>query len=171
VARLRLIRSAGLTVPHFPRPGPAGPNRDGSAVRSIPFELPLMVVNRDVAVLAEPPAGAAGPPGLLVVRDEHVVRTLAASHDLLWSATQVDTPPATASRLPPYLGAVVAELATGVTDAAAARNLHVSERTVSRRVGEILDRLGATSRFQAGVVAAHSGLVRDLAPASSDPAR
>ena len=161
-AQVRLIRSTAAAVLPVPWLRLPQPERSDGAVRSVPLELPLMVINHDVAVLAELTA-TEGPPGLLVVRDEHAVNALVASHDLLWSATHVDTSPPTAEPLPPYLREIVAELATGVTDAAAARNLHVSERTVSRRVGEILDRLGATSRFQAGVVAARSGLLWDLA--------
>lgn len=52
---------------------------------------------------------------------------------------------------------IVTLMAAGVTDDAIARRLSLSRRTVSRRIGELLDRLGATTRFQAGVQAAHRG--------------
>ena len=40
-----------------------------------------------------------------------------------------------------------------------ARELGLSLRTVRRRVAEVLDELGATSRFQAGVEAVRRGWV------------
>jgi DNA-binding CsgD family transcriptional regulator len=52
---------------------------------------------------------------------------------------------------------IVSLMAAGVTDDAIARRLSLSRRTVSRRIGELLERLGATTRFQAGVQAAHRG--------------
>jgi DNA-binding NarL/FixJ family response regulator len=38
-----------------------------------------------------------------------------------------------------------------------ARQLRLSRRTVTRRIAALLDRLGATTRFQAGVQAATRG--------------
>jgi DNA-binding CsgD family transcriptional regulator len=48
-------------------------------------------------------------------------------------------------------------LKTGVTDEVAARQLNVSARTIRRRVAAVLDVLGASSRFEAGVKAAQLG--------------
>jgi hypothetical protein len=127
----------------------------GDSVRYVPIELPLMALDQDVALLSEaqPKSG-----GVLVVRDEQAVHTLAACHDLLWNATQIRTTtvPGTDGREPleDELEAVVTELAAGLSDTAAARNLHISERTMSRRMGELLDQLGAATRFQAGYLAA-----------------
>lgn len=50
-------------------------------------------------------------------------------------------------------------LVEGVADAAIARQVGVSQRTVERRVRHILDLLGADTRFQAGVQAARRGWV------------
>ena len=44
-------------------------------------------------------------------------------------------------------------MAAGASDAAIARHLKLSQRTVERRVRAIMDRLNATTRFQAGVLA------------------
>ncbi len=52
---------------------------------------------------------------------------------------------------------IVALMAAGVTDDVIARRLRLSRRTVTRRIAALLDRLGATTRFQAGVQAAHRG--------------
>ena len=50
-------------------------------------------------------------------------------------------------------------LAAGASDAAIARHLKVSQRTVERRVRALLDRFNATTRFQAGVLAARENLL------------
>lgn len=50
-------------------------------------------------------------------------------------------------------------LASGTTDSIIARQLGVSQRTVERRVRDVMDRLGADTRFEAGVLAAKSGLI------------
>ena len=52
---------------------------------------------------------------------------------------------------------VLMMLAGGATDETIARQLGVSSRTVERRVRALLDRLGANTRFQAGVQAARRG--------------
>ncbi|MFD1936887.1 hypothetical protein ACFSKW_35995 [Nonomuraea mangrovi] len=48
-------------------------------------------------------------------------------------------------------------LAAGLKDEAVVRRLGVSLRTVHRRVSELTDRLGARTRFQAGLLAARRG--------------
>lgn len=48
-------------------------------------------------------------------------------------------------------------LAAGLTDEAAAKRLNVSVRTVKRRMEDLMHRLGANSRFQAGANAAGNG--------------
>ncbi|MEU8539404.1 helix-turn-helix domain-containing protein [Streptomyces sp. NPDC048717] len=50
-------------------------------------------------------------------------------------------------------------LASGVKDEQVARNLGVSLRTVSRLISEVMQELGAASRFEAGVKAARLGLL------------
>ena len=50
-------------------------------------------------------------------------------------------------------------LATGATDTTIAKQLRVSQRTVERRLRALMDHLGASTRFQTGVLAARRGLV------------
>jgi len=52
-------------------------------------------------------------------------------------------------------------LAAGLKDEAIARQLGVSLRTVHRRTGDLLERIGARTRFQAGLQAARLGLLPD----------
>lgn len=54
---------------------------------------------------------------------------------------------------------ILALLAAGASDSTIARQLSVSQRTVERRVRAILDTLGATTRFQAGAIAAREQLI------------
>ena len=53
--------------------------------------------------------------------------------------------------------ALLAMLAAGMTDASIARSLSWSMRTTQRRMRQLMNDLGATSRFQAGVAAREKG--------------
>ncbi|MEU4221706.1 helix-turn-helix transcriptional regulator [Actinoplanes sp. NPDC026623] len=53
---------------------------------------------------------------------------------------------------------LLALLADGLTDESVAIRLGISERTVRRTMASIMLRLGARSRFQAGLIAARLGL-------------
>lgn len=50
-------------------------------------------------------------------------------------------------------------MAAGLTDAAIARRLGVSTRTVERRTSRLMEHVDAATRFQAGVKAARAGLI------------
>jgi hypothetical protein len=128
------------------------------AVRQLPVQLPIMAIDCDVVLLSEIQAEDRQP-RLLVVKDRHLVNLLTACHDLLWSATQIDIELTPMDPIPEHLKDLIVELAAGATSATAARNLHMSGRTVSRRISEIFDRLGAKSPFQAGVIAARRWLI------------
>lgn len=67
------------------------------------------------------------------------------------SVRELSAPP------PPHLVLVLAELSRGTPDTVACRNLHLSPRTYSRRVAELLDHLGAESRFQGGAQSVRRG--------------
>ncbi|WP_186382730.1 BTAD domain-containing putative transcriptional regulator [Amycolatopsis rhizosphaerae] len=58
---------------------------------------------------------------------------------------------------------LLALLCSGSTDESAAARLGISVRTVRRMVADIMNRLGARSRFQAGVKAADRGWLMDMA--------
>jgi len=55
--------------------------------------------------------------------------------------------------------ALLALLAAGLTDEAIARSLGISLRTVQRRIHDLMETLGATTRFQAGMAARERGWV------------
>ena len=54
---------------------------------------------------------------------------------------------------------VLFHLARGTKDETGARQLGVSARTYRRHATELCERLGASSRFEAGVLAARAGLI------------
>ncbi|MGP3970732.1 LuxR C-terminal-related transcriptional regulator [Streptomyces sp. 6N223] len=56
-------------------------------------------------------------------------------------------------------------MAAGKTNEAIALQLGISRRSVSRLVGRLMDRLGATNRFQAGARAARLGWLASVPPA------
>ena len=55
--------------------------------------------------------------------------------------------------------AILALLAEGLKDDVAARRLGLAKRTYRRRLDSVLGKLGATSRFQAGALAAKRGWI------------
>ena len=55
--------------------------------------------------------------------------------------------------------ALLGFLCQGMTDESAAKRLEISVRTVQRMVSDLMRRLDAVSRFEAGVKAARYGLL------------
>lgn len=134
--------------------------RVGEQARLIP-ELPLKVALVDdsalVPLLAHP-----GDERALVIHRSALVDGLYLLFELLWEQA---TPLALADRAAAGTGddcnapdyEIASLLASGLPDKVIARQLGVSLRTVARRVGGLMDRLGAQTRFQAGVRAAGLG--------------
>ncbi len=122
-----------------------------------------LMIDAEVVLLPHRPGGEFRH-GLLVVRQPTLVATFAAYFETLWSgAVPLETLPAEADLAGADFGPddrVLARLmATGLTDKAIGRQLGVSERTAHRRVSELLARLDADTRFQAGVQAVRRGLL------------
>ena len=89
---------------------------------------------------------------MINVRQRGIVEVVTSYFEELWRralpAAELEDLPNAERRL------LLAELASGAQDEQIARRLGVSLRTVRRRVAELLEELGATSRFEAGVEAA-----------------
>ena len=132
----------------------------GGLVRVTSSTLPheTMIVDGRIAVLAGTGAGATRDFSVGTVPDVvHNVRSL------VLGAWQAATPLADhLAASPPHLGeqglTILRSLSAGQKDEAAARQLGLSVRTYRRRVAELMDALGASSRFQAGVRARELGL-------------
>jgi DNA-binding NarL/FixJ family response regulator len=99
------------------------------------------------------------------VQRSAITDALYALFELLWrQATSAPGPNGTpARRNGPVLSdeeqALMRYLVSGMKDEAIARYLGCSRRTLRRRVDTLLDKLNATSRFQAGAVAAQRGWI------------
>lgn len=136
----------------------------GAQVRTID-RLPVWarIIDGTVAALPvdEDPDG-----GVLVVRGTGMVSALVALFERYWSLAQPLARRAGAGASPHGCedgGLTVQQrellylLSLGVKDEAAARQMGLSVRTVRRLVSVLCQRLGASSRFQAGVQAVHRG--------------
>src|SRR5690348_14464856 len=123
----------------------------GSEVRTAPtLPLRLLIVDRKVAVV--PVSAENSRAAATVVTTSGVVTALFALFNVVWrtavplgSRSQRD-----AVGLSPRERHVLKLLAEGRTDEMIARRLGVSVRTARRIASELADRLGASSRFEAG---------------------
>jgi DNA-binding NarL/FixJ family response regulator len=118
---------------------------------SVPMRLVL--VDRRIAIL---PSGGDQPElCVAVVRHPAVVESLRAAFDLLWeSAVPLPTEPVAPDDCRERVQRdILRHLAAGHKDEVVARRLGLALRTCRRHIAEIMEHLGATSRFQAGVLA------------------
>ncbi len=116
--------------------------------------MKLVLVDERAALL---PLGLTGMEGAVLVRAPVITAALGTYFELLWSrSVAVDGNPA---KLPPEQDQVLRLVLTGMTDGAIARHLGISERTVRRHVGALLEALGASNRVTLAVAAVHEGWV------------
>jgi DNA-binding CsgD family transcriptional regulator len=134
----------------------------GVAVRTVP-QVPLnglVVDGRAVVLPADTSNGS-----VAVLRLSSAVASTTGLFELVWPGAV----PLTDSDVPGDVDLdernreMLRLLALGVTDEVAAAQLGISVRTVRRMVSQIMGRLGARSRFQAGVKAADRGWLLDRA--------
>ncbi|MEU8773164.1 LuxR C-terminal-related transcriptional regulator [Streptomyces sp. NPDC048606] len=133
-------------------------NSCGGEVRTHPV-LPMrtILVDRRTAVLPLDPDNSGK--GALVVREPSVVVALLALFAKIWDAAR----PLGTAEVPDDLGLSPQErellrlLASGMTDEAAGKQLAISVRSVRRLMSDIMTRLDARSRFEAGVRATERG--------------
>ncbi|WP_411083595.1 LuxR C-terminal-related transcriptional regulator [Streptomyces sp. cmx-18-6] len=117
----------------------------------------LIVFDRSVAFV--PHHRAAG--GAAVVRDRSVVALLCEAFDHAWGrASPAEDGRAKCAELSDLHRTVLRLLSEGARDETIARRLGVSLRTCRKYVAEIFEAIGAESRFQAGYLAAHRGLLK-----------
>ncbi|MFJ8311732.1 MULTISPECIES: helix-turn-helix domain-containing protein [unclassified Streptomyces] len=131
----------------------------GEEARMLP-ELPckLAVVDDRWAML--PVSNGAELRGALFVRPSSLLDALVAMFEVYWHrglrVPDADDPGRVAGD---RRREVLTLLSAGLTDDSIARQLGVSPRTVQRWVHEVMDMLGARTRFQAGIQAARAGLL------------
>ncbi|MET0132087.1 MAG: helix-turn-helix transcriptional regulator [Kibdelosporangium sp.] len=131
----------------------------GADVRTMP-DVPMsaLVIDRTVALLP-------GDGGVAMFQLPSVVRTTVELFERVWPAAAPVTPGEVPddTELDTREIELLALLSAGCTDESAAARLGVSVRTVRRTVAAIMGRLGARSRFQAGVKAADRGWLAEKA--------
>ncbi|MDA1362486.1 hypothetical protein O1R50_22885 [Glycomyces luteolus] len=173
-ARLRAAGSAGAVRKLF-SPAVLADERDRLALREMaahgfqvritaaPLPQGTVFVDRRTMILAESPGAAAATRRYTMSNAAALVNGAYALFEAAWEAA-ADLEAFLASDRPlldDSARKVLRALGSGVTDAAAARQLGMSLRTYHRRVAELLAILGADSRFQAGIRAGELGLARD----------
>ncbi|MFD7074203.1 DNA-binding response regulator [Nocardioides sp. NPDC059952] len=131
----------------------------GAQIRITPDEInETILIDRRVAILAGD--RRLGERSFSIVTQPEVVQGVTSLFDAAWrSATSVDAYDARIAELRDIAPQVLDLLGRGVKDEAAARTLGLGVRTYRRRVAELMEALGASSRFQAGVRARELGLV------------
>lgn len=125
-------------------------------------ELPdrAVVFDRSVAFLPRRCEGGTGE-GAVVVRDPDVVAYLCRVFDQHWSGAVPfrGTSEAAYKDVAPSLRrALVGLLVEGAKDEVIARRMGMSLRTCRRHIADLLEELGAESRFQGGALAERAGL-------------
>lgn len=114
-----------------------------------------IIVDRGLVLVAVEPDTLRRP--YLVIREPALVRGFFEQFAAIWrDAHSVGVGPED-SLDETLIREILEILKTGVTDEVAARQLKVSARTIRRRMAAVLDLLGASSRFEAGVKAAQTG--------------
>ncbi len=131
---------------------------NGGQVRTTPgLPLRMLVFDRRAALLPTDPADSGA--GAVLLRGAGVVAALIALFEQTWGAAA----PLGEERRRDEKGLsdqereVLRLLSTGLTDEAVARRLDVSVRTLRRVTAELMERLDARSRFQAGCLATARG--------------
>ncbi|WP_327071777.1 helix-turn-helix transcriptional regulator [Kitasatospora sp. NBC_01302] len=131
----------------------------GGEVRTCPTLPPRMLIfDREVAVVPIDPANTRL--GALCTREPGIVTSLVALFDQTWQTgvpLGADQPQESGSGLTSGERELLKLLAAGLTDDAAAKRLGVSVRTVRRLMAALMERLDASSRFEAGLKAAQRG--------------
>ena len=124
-------------------------------VAALPMRL--VVVDRKVAIVPIEPGNARR--GALVLHSEGAVAAMVMLFEEVWrNATPWGTPVRKDHRgLSSQERELLRLLAEGCTDEVAARHLGVSLRTVRRLSADLMTRLQARSRFEAGVLATREG--------------
>jgi DNA-binding CsgD family transcriptional regulator/sugar-specific transcriptional regulator TrmB len=132
----------------------------GARSRTVPMILLRMtIVDRTIALIPIDPDDSSR--GAVEVRGGGLMTALCLLFELMWD---LGTPFGEPKRfddngLNVQETAVVRLLGQGLTDEAIGRKLGLSERTIRRLVSDLMKRLGAKSRFQAGVEAIHRGWI------------
>lgn len=130
----------------------------GEQARTLPeIRMKMLIADREQAVVPISFTGTDAATRLLI-RPSPLLDALLLAFETLWERGTPLGGAADCRRGPdPRDLAVLRLMASGAKDRTIARALNITERTVERRVADILRHLDASTRFQAGVKAARLG--------------
>ena len=125
----------------------------GVEIRSTPvIPIRTIIVDRSVAAILYPQPQL--PPEMFVIREPALVIPLIELYEMSWAAAKpldAPNPKQSEEKGPtPQEVALLRLLASGSTDEAAGKKLGISVRTVRRIMADLMERLEASSRFEAG---------------------
>jgi len=133
----------------------------GGEVRCAPvIPLRLVLIDQDIAVVMHKQPNL--PFEMFIIREPGILAPLLTLFDISWEAAEpIELPNADVEEVDDgpssQESALLQLLAGGSTDEAAAKKLGVSVRTVRRMMADLMERLGASSRFEAGHRATRRG--------------
>ncbi|MFI5532347.1 LuxR C-terminal-related transcriptional regulator [Kitasatospora sp. NPDC051853] len=130
----------------------------GGQVRLAP-SLPTRMIITDRSTVVIPVHGEDSGAAAVVLTGHGTVTALCALFENVWSTAQPlgSSSAPDVNGLTPQEATAVRLLAEGFTDEAIGKRLGVSQRTARRTATELMERLGARSRFEAGVKAVQHG--------------
>lgn len=155
--RVRLLHN---TV-REPLTGPIGALAGRGIALPTTLHLPYFLVVRDRAVVYQPhhdPGHPMATDRLTRVRSVVMASSMATAFTMIWETAARRAEAVRTDDLDDGRD-LLRVLGDGLTDDRAAARLHMSKRTFARRVAELMRRLDASTRFQAGVRAARRGWV------------
>lgn len=130
----------------------------GGETRTVPtLPIPLVIVDREYALVPLDPSDDRR--GALALSGPGMIAALGALFDQFWQAGVPwrQRPKRDQDGLSAVEQELLHLLAQGMTDEAASRRLGLSLRTVRRMASELMAKMHAHSRFEAGVRAVHRG--------------
>lgn len=149
--------------------------RKGEEARSTPrLPVRMAIADRSVGLCPLVPSGGGlGEPTAALVRDSNLLSALIALFESYWSiasplrlddgpdgpAAYEAVPERTSQAVHPDDLYLLSLLIAGVTDKAIASQLKISQRTVQRRISDLMQRVGAETRMQLAWQAARNGWV------------
>ncbi|AWL85509.1 LuxR C-terminal-related transcriptional regulator [Streptomyces globisporus] len=138
-----------------------GMTERGVALRATPNLPPCMLlIDGIVAVLPRNPTAESS--DATIVRDTSVLSPLVTTFEQMWlTATALGElrRPDGSADLAFDERVLLRLLASGITDESVAQQLGVSRRTVQRKISDLIQRLGANGRFDAGLKAGRCGWI------------
>ncbi|AFT98777.1 LuxR C-terminal-related transcriptional regulator [Nocardia brasiliensis] len=133
-------------------------NASGAQARTLPEPPFKLIISDDerASLVLHVDERRPDPMGLRITGSP-ALDLLIKTFDVLWSLAAPISVNPTAEALDERDRAILTLMGLGATDDTIARRLGMSRRTVVRRTARLLERLGASTRFQAGVQATRRG--------------